>query len=83
MIEWDDDEIEQMDINKRDLEVVINHIERLVKKLEKTDLRLYISPGWVNIMHKDKPSHTGDGTVHQEHIIASVDNQHLIDAGDW
>lgn len=81
IIEWDDSELDALNIDKVELERLINQLIRVSNKLKKTGLTLYANDYGVSILHPDRPGHTVEGVQQQENVIAYVPMR--IDGGGW
>jgi hypothetical protein len=80
-IEWSDEQLQDVGIDKHELNVLLRHLKHVQKKLVKMNLSLYVGME-VAIIHDSIPTHSFDGQKsYSENVVASI--QMKADGGDW
>lgn len=81
-INWEDEELKEAGISKRQLLAVLRLLNDAGERMEKMGLHLYAAAGLANIIHESRPTHIGDGEADEGSSVAVV-FKFPCDGGDW
>lgn len=80
-IEWTDEQLIEYRIDRAELEILIQQLESVAKKLEKLQLNIYAQGYTACIISNKRPTHTENGVPDTGSVIAAIPMS--IDGGDW
>lgn len=85
MIEWDDEQLEEVGLDKKKVESVVRRLNKLGREMESMGLAIYGASGTGCLVHDSRPTHM-DGTACESDygsVIANLDGIGRWDGGDW
>lgn len=81
-IEWQDEQFEEIDLNKTKVESIIRRFERIVSDMEKIGLRCYLNNDNASFYHESREPN-GDTGQDQSAVICTIGTNQTWDGGDW
>lgn len=81
MIDWTDEQLKEVGIDKRKLKALIRRLEQAQVYLDALGLNIYAAGGDCCLWHDSRPHHDDSSEPGQDCVVAFVKMN--IDGGDW
>ena len=81
MINWSDEQLEEVGIDKAKLKSMVTRFRRLSREMHEMGLHLYGQSGLGHLIHSSRPTHNERAEADHGSSVAILG--HGFDGGDW